>query len=139
MPGMRTGDAFQVNRPGNFEGFSADFSGAGFSWMQFATHVVSPADFNSWVVKTQAAPKTLSYTAFTKLAQPTFNMKATPIYFGSADPHLFDQVVTAAMNGTVYPVPDDIMTKAPNPTPTPAATSTLTPVKPDESATKQAS
>jgi cytochrome o ubiquinol oxidase subunit 2 len=139
MPGMRTGDAFQVNRPGNFEGFSADFSGAGFSWMQFATHVVSPADFKDWVAKTEAAPKTLSYTAFTKLAQPTFNMKATPIYFGSADPHLLDQVVTAAMNGTVYPVPDDIMTKAPNPTPTPAATSTPTPVKPDESATKQAS
>jgi cytochrome o ubiquinol oxidase subunit 2 len=139
MPGMRTADAFTVNRPENFEGFSADFSGAGFSWMQFATHVVSPADFASWVKTTQASPKTLSYTQFSKLAEPTFNMDATPAYYGAADPNLFDEAVQAAMNGKVYPVPDDMMTKAPGPTRTPAATNTPVPVKPDASATKQAS
>jgi len=137
MPGMRTADAFQVNAPGSFEGFSADFSGAGFSWMQFSTRVVSAADFAGWVEKTQASPKTLSYQAFTRLARPTFNTTAAPSYFSNADPQLFDQVVTAAMNGTVYPVPDNMMTKAPHPARTPATAADKAP--PDSSATKQAS
>jgi cytochrome o ubiquinol oxidase subunit 2 len=129
MPGMRTGDAFTVNRPADFEGFSADFSGAGFSWMQFSTRVVPPAQFAAWVTKTQAAPAALSYAAFTKIAHPTFNLGAKPAYFSNADPDLFDEVVTAAQNGTIYPVPDDLMTKSPAPAP----------VKADSSATKQAS
>jgi cytochrome o ubiquinol oxidase subunit 2 len=129
MPGMRTGDAFTVNQPGDFEGFSADFSGSGFSWMQFATHVVSPAQFSSWVAQTQAAKATLSYAAFTKLAKPTYNVGAKPAYFSNADPHLFDEVVQAAQNGKVYPVPNDVMTKAPK----------STQVKANASATKEAS
>lgn len=106
MPGMRTMDAFQVNHPGNYEGFAADFSGVGFSWMQFTTRILAPADFNKWVTATQASPTQLSYALFTKLAQPTVNVGAKPAYFSNVAPGLFDTVYTAAQQGVVYPIPE---------------------------------
>jgi cytochrome o ubiquinol oxidase subunit 2 len=112
MPGMRTEDAFQENRPGNFEGFSADYSGTGFSWMQFSTRIVPQADFDSWVAKTQASPNQLSYAQFTKLAQPTVNVGAKPSYFSNVDPGLFESVYTAAQQGVEYPVSPEVQIPA---------------------------
>jgi len=108
MPGMRTKDAFQVNHTGNYEGFSADFSGAGFSWMQFSTRIVSPADFGAWVMQIQASPRHLSYMDFTKLAVPTVNVGAKPAYFSHVEDGLFNSVYTAAQQGVVYPVPEEV-------------------------------
>lgn len=108
MPGMRTMDAFQVDHPGNYEGFSADFSGAGFSWMQFSTRIMPRADFDKWVAQTQASPNQLSYPQFTKLAVPTVNVGAKPKYFSHVAEGLFDSVYIAARQGVVYPVPEDV-------------------------------
>jgi cytochrome o ubiquinol oxidase subunit 2 len=108
MPGMRTKDAFEVDQPGTFEGFSTDFSGAGFSWMQFSTRVVAPADFAAWVKATQASPNQLTYAAFQTLAQPTVNVGAKPAYFSAPDQGLFMDVYNAAQQGVVYPVPDSL-------------------------------
>jgi cytochrome o ubiquinol oxidase subunit 2 len=108
MPGMRTEDSFEVDQPGTFEGFSTDFSGAGFSWMQFSTRVVSQADFDAWAKTVQANPNTLPYATFTQLAHPTVNFGAKPAYFSAPDPELFDKVVRDAMNGVAYPVPDSL-------------------------------
>ena len=41
MPGMLTKDSFDAPVLGSYTGFAADFSGAGFSWMQFDTKIVS--------------------------------------------------------------------------------------------------
>lgn len=106
MPGMRTEDTFDTPNLVNRTGFSADFSGAGFSWMQFATHIVPPADFKAWVAKAAASPRQLSYTQFTKFAQPTLNEGAKISYFSNPAPHLFDTIMTAAQAGVVYPVSD---------------------------------
>jgi cytochrome o ubiquinol oxidase subunit 2 len=116
MPGMRTKDAFEVNHAGNYEGYSADFSGAGFSWMQFSTRIVSPVDFDAWVKQTQASPAKLGYAQFRQLAQPTVNVGAKPAYFSGVDADLFNQVYNAALHGTVYPVPAEV------PIPVPAKT-----------------
>ena len=104
MPGMRTRDTFDAPVVGEYTGFGADFSGAGFSWMQFATHVVSQADFNAWVQKAASSPNQLSYAVFQKVAQPQVNVGAKVSYFSNPDPHLFDKVVAAARAGVVYPV-----------------------------------
>jgi cytochrome o ubiquinol oxidase subunit 2 len=117
MPGMRTLDAFRVNRPGSYEGFSADFSGAGFSWMQFNTRILSPADFAAWVKTTQGAPNHLDFGRFQQIAQPTINQHAAAEYFSQADPNLFEEVYSAVDQGEVFPVPEDIDTKAPYPSP----------------------
>jgi len=118
MPGMRTLDAFRVSHPGNYQGFSADFSGDGFSWMQFATRIVSPADFGAWVKQTQGASDHLTYARFQQLAQPTINEGAKPHYFSGVPADLFTQVYNATRAGVVYPVPEDVQTKAPFPSPT---------------------
>jgi len=118
MPGMRTQDAFRVNRPGDYEGFSADFSGAGFSWMQFSTRIVPAADFSAWVAKTQGSADHLDYARFLQIAQPTINETAAPHYFSNVVPNLFADVDMAVMDGKVFPVPADMDAKAPYPTPT---------------------
>ena len=117
MPGMRTLDAFRENRPGSYEGFSADFSGAGFSWMQFSTRVLPTGDFAAWVARTQRSPDHLDFARFQQIAHPTINDGAKPAYFSNADPDLFLEVYKAVQNGAVFPVPMETMTKAPTPVP----------------------
>jgi cytochrome o ubiquinol oxidase subunit 2 len=119
MPGMRTQDAFRVNRPGNYEGFSADFSGAGFSWMQFSTRIVTPDDFAAWVKQTQNATDHLDMARFMQIAQPTINQDAKPEYFSATDPDLFDKVAAAIQMGQIFPVPEDIDTKTEGRVPVP--------------------
>jgi len=125
MPGMRTKDAFAVNRVGNYEGYSADFSGEGFSWMQFSTRIVAPSDFASWVSQTQASPHKLDYAQFRQLARPTVNVGAKPAYFSGVDPDLFEEVYHAALQGVVYPVPAEL----PIPVPAKAAATQAGPAR----------
>ncbi len=105
MPGMLTRDSFDAPALGSYTGFAADFSGAGFSWMQFDTKIVSPADFTAWTQNAAASSDQLSYEAFQQVAQPHANIGAKVSYFSSPDPQLFDKVVAAAQAGVVYPVP----------------------------------
>jgi cytochrome o ubiquinol oxidase subunit 2 len=116
MPGMQTQCAFSSYGPGNFTGFSADFSGAGFAWMQFSTRVMSKNQFNGWVSSVQAGQAmpnhtALTYAVFQKLAHPTINIDAKPGYFSTVEPNVFNHAVMDAMQGVVYPVPDDLTEK----------------------------
>ena len=116
MPGMQTQDAFSSSSRGTYEGFSADFSGAGFAWMQFSTRVMTGDQFNSWVAGVQAGKGlpnhgALSYAMFQKLAHPTLNIGAKPGYFSSADLDVFNHTIADAMQGVTYPVPADLTEK----------------------------
>jgi cytochrome o ubiquinol oxidase subunit 2 len=108
MPGMRTVDMFKAKNTGAYKGFSADFSGAGFSWMQFAARVVTPHDYAAWVSSVQASPDHLSYDEFERRAQPTINIGAKPAYFSAVQAGLFAHVYDEVRNGKVYPVPADL-------------------------------
>lgn len=108
MPGMQTKDAFIIDKPGTFTGFSTDFSGAGFSWMKFATRSVTEADYAAWVQSVQSAAP-LDYAAFDKTIAPAqVNYGAKPSHYTLADPGLFGEVIMAAMAGKTYPVPDSL-------------------------------
>ena len=104
MPGMQTKDSFDAPELGDYTGFAADFSGAGFSWMQFATHIVTPDAFAAWVQKAAASPDKLTFAAFQQIAQPQVNYGAKISYFSDVDPMLFDQELRAVMDGKLYPV-----------------------------------
>ena len=112
MPGMRTKDAFRSDHTGHYRGFSANFSGAGFAWMQFATRIVTHKHFADWVNSVRAGDKggkvLLDYKKFLKLARPTVNVGAQPAYFSAVSPHLFATVYRAVKQGKVFPVPHDI-------------------------------
>ena len=47
MPGMETELHAVINRPGDYDGFSANYSGAGFSDMRFKFHGMSARGFRA--------------------------------------------------------------------------------------------
>ncbi len=76
---------------GTYRGYSANYSGFGFSGMKFKTHVVTDTDFNSWINKVKASPEKLTPARFNELAKKT---KDHPVeHFGSASPLTFNYLV----------------------------------------------
>ncbi|HEX3139345.1 MAG TPA: ubiquinol oxidase subunit II, partial [Rhizobacter sp.] len=71
MPGMETKLHAVINRPGDYEGFSANYSGAGFSNMRFRFHGLSNADFERWVQTAKAEGKQLSREGYLELERPS--------------------------------------------------------------------
>jgi cytochrome o ubiquinol oxidase subunit II len=71
MPGMETRLNGVVNRPVASEGFSANYSGAGFSGMRFDFHGVSDAEFDTWVQKVRGSDLELTRDAYLQLARPS--------------------------------------------------------------------
>src|SRR5476649_1436580 len=54
MPGMETTLNAVINKAGDYEGFSANYSGAGFSDMRFKYRGTTQAGFDQWVASTKA-------------------------------------------------------------------------------------
>jgi cytochrome o ubiquinol oxidase subunit II len=91
MPGMETQLQAVINKPGDYEGFSANYSGEGFSHMRFTFHGMSDGDFNQWVQRARSAGDALSREAYVKLEQPS---EADPVrYYGSIDPALYQDIL----------------------------------------------
>ncbi|MBP2299785.1 ubiquinol oxidase subunit II [Azospirillum picis] len=91
MPGMETKLHAVINEPGSFKGFSANYSGAGFSHMRFTFLGLSDGDFGAWVNKVKAASDTMDRSRYLALEKPS---EAVPVqYFGSTDPKLFKAAV----------------------------------------------
>jgi cytochrome o ubiquinol oxidase subunit II len=100
MPSMETTLNAVINKAGEYEGFSANYSGAGFSDMRFKYHGVSAVDFDSWVQKTKAGGGTLSRDAYLALEKPS---EREPVHrYGGVAPDLFNAVVNRCVApGTV--------------------------------------
>lgn len=71
MPGMETRLNAIINKPGEFDGFSANYSGAGFSDMRFKLHGVNAAGFDAWVQSVKNSGGELTRSGYAQLAQPT--------------------------------------------------------------------
>ncbi|HWX48007.1 MAG TPA: ubiquinol oxidase subunit II [Roseomonas sp.] len=91
MPGMVTKLHAVINQPGVYDGFSANYSGAGFSDMNFKFHGLSQGDFNRWVAEAKAAGGRLGRQEYLKLAEPS--VKEPVRRFGSIDPGLYQAVI----------------------------------------------
>jgi len=90
MPGMETKLHAVINKPGRYEGMSANYSGAGFSGMRFWTYAVDDAGFARWAEQTRAARMPLSNANYLKLERPSENVQ--PMRFGTVDPALFRRI-----------------------------------------------
>lgn len=90
MPGMETKLHGVLNRPGSFGGFSANYSGAGFSDMRFQMHALSDGDFAGWIARRKAKGGLLDNQAYLVLEKPS--EKVPPGYWSSVDPDLFRRV-----------------------------------------------
>ncbi|TMN75323.1 ubiquinol oxidase subunit II, partial [Pseudoalteromonas sp. S410] len=72
MAGMETQLHLIANEPGTFKGFSANYSGAGFTGMKFdATATKDKASFDNWVADIKANGEALTAGRYTKLAEPS--------------------------------------------------------------------
>jgi len=71
MPGMQTQLHAVINKPGNFEGFSANYSGAGFSDMRFRFHGLDADGFDRWVQQAKSAQGALTRADYLALEQPS--------------------------------------------------------------------
>ena len=91
MPSMETKLHAVINKPGDYAGFSSNYSGAGFSGMRFRFHGLSDAGFAGWVARNKAATLPLSRVNYLKLERPS---EMVPVMrFGRIDTGLFDAVV----------------------------------------------
>ena len=100
MPGMETQLNAVINKPGTFDGFSANFSGAGFSHMRFKYHGMDVADFDQWVKDAKKNGSTLDRAVYTELEQPS---EREPVrHFGKVAPDLYHAVLNRCVaEGTV--------------------------------------
>jgi cytochrome o ubiquinol oxidase subunit 2 len=97
MPSMETQLNAVINKPGVYDGFSANFSGAGFSHMRFKYHGVSTADFDAWVAKTKAGGGNLNRADYLALEKPS---EREPVRrYGAVE----DALYTAIINRCVEP------------------------------------
>ena len=73
MPGMETQLHAVMNKVGNYEGFSANYSGAGFSHMNFRFKGLDDADFEQWVQHIQTQGTDLDRNTYLQLAKPSID------------------------------------------------------------------
>ena len=91
MPGMETKLHAVINRPGDYVGFSANYSGDGFSNMRFAFHGLEDEAFAQWVAQVRAGGSTLDRDTYLELERPSEKVPVT--YYGGVDEHLFNAIV----------------------------------------------
>src|SRR5262249_48704565 len=70
MGGMTTHLKLLADAPGEFPGFSANYSGAGFAEMRFIAKAVPEADFAAWVDQVRVAVHALDDAQYAQLAKP---------------------------------------------------------------------
>lgn len=91
MPGMQTQLHAVINRPGIYQGFSANYSGAGFSGMRFAFHGVAGGDFDKWITRAKASDGVLDRATYLKLERPSENEPVR--LYASVDTGLFKAIL----------------------------------------------
>jgi len=91
MPGMQTKLHAVINKPGVFEGFSANYSGAGFSGMHFDFKGLANGDFDKWIADAKTATATLGRSEYLELERPSENVPVKK--FGTVDPELYNLIL----------------------------------------------
>ncbi|MDQ1192979.1 cytochrome o ubiquinol oxidase subunit 2 [Brevundimonas vesicularis] len=91
MPGMETKLHAVINRPGEYEGFSANYSGDGFSHMRFAFHGLDQSGFDQWIAGVRQGGQTLDRDRYLELEKPS--EKVPVMRFGAVDGALWDAIL----------------------------------------------
>lgn len=100
MPGMETTLNAVQNKPVQSVGFSANYSGAGYSDMRFGYRGVSQGDFDGWVKSVKAGGGNLDRANYLTLEKPSIK---EPVHrYAAVDNDLFYRVLNRCVaNGVV--------------------------------------
>jgi cytochrome o ubiquinol oxidase subunit II len=97
MGGMTTHLNLLADKPGEDQGFSANFSGDGFSEMRFVVKSVPAADFNAWLEQARGAGSALDEAGYAALAKPS--KAVPPTTYRSVEPKLFERIIDQTVAG----------------------------------------
>ena len=98
MPAMQTELHAVINEPGDYEGLSANYSGAGFSGMHFRFYGMAQKDFDGWIAKARAAGGSLDLQAYEQLRQPERDAPARS--FASFEPDLYTRILDRCIDAS---------------------------------------
>jgi cytochrome o ubiquinol oxidase subunit 2 len=82
---------------GEYPGFSANFSGDGFSEMRFVVKAVPAGDFDGWVAQARGTGSALDDAGYAQLAKPS--IAVPPTTYRSVEPMLFDHIIEQTVSG----------------------------------------
>jgi cytochrome o ubiquinol oxidase subunit 2 len=95
MAGMITRLHLLADDAGTYRGFSAQFSGEGFSDMHFDAEVVTGEKFAQWIDAARGAGPELNATTYADLAKPS--AAVAPFTYRSVAPGLFENILVSEM------------------------------------------
>jgi cytochrome o ubiquinol oxidase subunit 2 len=87
MPGMETKLHAVVNHAGTYRGFSANYSGAGFSGMHFNFQGLDDKGFDAWIASAKSGGGSLGRAEYLQLEKPSQNEPVRR--YGTVDSDLY--------------------------------------------------
>ena len=96
MSGMETKMHAVINEKGVFDGFSANYSGHGFSQMRFKFHAMDEKGFDSWIEKLRASGESLDSKSYLELEKQTINHPV--VYFGVVEKRLYHNILNRCVS-----------------------------------------
>jgi cytochrome o ubiquinol oxidase subunit II len=97
MGGMTTHLNLLADKAGEYPGFSAMFSGDGFSDMRFIAKAVPAGDFTAWLERVRGTGSALDDAGYAELAKPS--KAVPPTTYRSVEPNLFERIVEQTTAG----------------------------------------
>ncbi len=95
MAGMQTKLHLISESTGDYFGRAVNFSGAGFSGMQFTARVATQEQFDQWVASVKDSPDILNNDEYKKLVEPSENNPVKT--YGNVVPHIFENIIAKFM------------------------------------------
>lgn len=91
MPGMETKLHAVINEEGQYEGFSTNYSGDGFSHMRFKFFGLEQAGFDEWVQLVKTRGTALNRDAYLRLEKPS--SKVPVHYYSTVEAGLYESIL----------------------------------------------
>lgn len=91
MSGMSTKLHLIANEAGEYQGSSANISGAGFAGMRFVARASNISDYKTWLSETRQASKILDEAEYNRLVKPSKD--EPPAYYSFSQPNLYNYVI----------------------------------------------
>lgn len=97
MPGMQTKLNAVMNRTGEYDGLSANYSGEGFSGMRFRMLSLGEAEFGSWVEAGRQGGEALTRAKYLELEKPSH--KDPVRRYARVDEGLYEAILNRCVDG----------------------------------------
>lgn len=101
MAGMKNTVNLMASETGDYFGTSANYSGAGFSHMQFRALAMTEEEFGQWVANAEQSSRTLDPGTLRALVEPSEKNEVE--YFSNVTPELYNDVINSFARPDISP------------------------------------